>query len=163
MSVGGIVEFLTARLDERCQEMRPRTVGIDGPAPEVPNCHGVSGTGDCGWTLTVPDHSGAGWWRAPEVTRAILAHELTHANAEQRLVLAEVEAKRRIVHAHNRPHHCTTLTAAGEGQATVSREPWELWEDEFYEVGQPCPTLLALALPYAEHPDHLPEWSRDAT
>jgi hypothetical protein len=73
-------------------------------------------------------------------------------------VLAEVAAKRRIVHAHDRIHGCTGLTGSGDWSA-VDGEPWEFWEDhQTGDTGGICYTLRLLALPYAEHPDYNPEW-----
>lgn len=51
-------------------------------------------------------------------------------------VLAECEAKRRIVARHDR--------------------------DDSTSFGQPCQTLRLLALPYADHSDYRPEWHPDA-
>jgi hypothetical protein len=77
-------------------------------------------------------------------------------------VLAECEAKRRIVAEHEMttiretttakgtyhwPAYCRRCTMDGE-YADISREPRE----------EPCVTLLALALPYADHPDYRDEW-----
>lgn len=65
-------------------------------------------------------------------------------------VLAECEAKRRIVEEHSdggkdwdgqRFVHWCRRCAGRRGH-----EPW------------PCPTLRALALPYADHPDYRQEW-----
>jgi hypothetical protein len=55
-------------------------------------------------------------------------------------VLAECEAKRRIVAEHDDQHSCTS---------------WELASAEPY-VG--CSVLRLLALPYADHPDYREEW-----
>ena len=77
-------------------------------------------------------------------------------------VLAECEAKRRIVAEHEMttiretttakgtyywPAYCRRCTMDGE-YADISREPRE----------EPCVTLLALALPYADPPDYRDEW-----
>lgn len=62
-------------------------------------------------------------------------------------VLAECEAKRRIVMLH----HC----------APAVGEPWDpVCTVEGYGVTTPndCDTLRALALPYADHPDYRDEW-----
>ncbi len=65
-------------------------------------------------------------------------------------VLAECEAKRRIVERHRR----------------ITRPGWGLiLPDQCGEcggnsgiVGWPCPTLRVLALPYADHKDYREEW-----
>ena len=57
-------------------------------------------------------------------------------------VLAECEAKRRIIDWHRGGHYCTDLG---------NMESWYLREE-------PCPTLRALALPVADRPGYLEEW-----
>lgn len=59
-------------------------------------------------------------------------------------VLAECEAKRRIVELHSGNAEWCGWTQGGDG---VHGE----WEDA-------CDTLLALARPYAQHPDFDPAW-----
>ena len=58
-------------------------------------------------------------------------------------VLAEVAAKRHVIAAHfgGIVHSCP-----GNGTQT------------YYDQRNACPTLRALALPYAAHPDFKPEW-----
>lgn len=63
-------------------------------------------------------------------------------------VLAECEAKRRIVGEHAR-------TASGN---CVTCDPGDAWEGA---VPDPCPTLRALATVYAAHPDYRHEWGPD--
>ena len=61
-------------------------------------------------------------------------------------VLAECEAKRRIVGEHHRSGvSCPTCSLGDEDGEVV------YWRD-------PCPTLRLLALPYADHPDYRQEW-----
>lgn len=66
-------------------------------------------------------------------------------------VLAECEAKRRIVEAHPDGHEpgeaipfCATCEPEG---------PWNLANHRY-----PCTTQRLLALPYADHPDYREEW-----
>lgn len=73
------------------------------------------------------------------------AHIARHDPAR---VLAECEAKRRIVHQHG----------AGEGHEcpdgfmdSAETDPHTGWEND-------CQTLKFLALPYADHPDYREEW-----
>jgi hypothetical protein len=56
-------------------------------------------------------------------------------------VLAECEAKRRIVELHSRDHECPAAIGI-----------WDALDID------PCPTLLVLAQPYADHPDFRDEW-----
>ena len=64
-------------------------------------------------------------------------------------VLADVEAKRRIVDEHSDqpgwPHECQGWVLDGQ------RRDVGFWEN--------CPTLRLLALPYASHPDYRQEWA----
>jgi hypothetical protein len=59
-------------------------------------------------------------------------------------ILAECEAKRRIVEIHYNGSPETDLNRCSPCD-TVGADP--------------CPTLRALSLPYADHPDYLPEWN----
>jgi hypothetical protein len=66
-------------------------------------------------------------------------------------VLAECEAKRRLVDLHTREtdmgeHRCIAL----DGD----------WVTSTYPGGRLCGTLTLLALPYANHPDYREEWRR---
>jgi hypothetical protein len=61
-----------------------------------------------------------------------------------RRVLAECEAKRRIVEMHWDTDPSCARCANPDDEMT--NEPW------------PCQTLRLLALPYADHPDFQPEW-----
>jgi hypothetical protein len=65
----------------------------------------------------------------------------THETFDTARVLAECEAKRRIVERHN-------LIAAGQGETI---------ELAFHEQGL-FEALHFLALPYADHPDYREEW-----
>ncbi|MCW2785228.1 MAG: hypothetical protein JWP74_1745 [Marmoricola sp.] len=64
-------------------------------------------------------------------------------------VLAECEAKRRIVEEHAPAEHNPALC----GTCVV-------WADQYEASGiyLPCLTLQLLALPYADHPDYDKEW-----
>ena len=62
-------------------------------------------------------------------------------------VLAECEAKRRIVELHDGVHEC-------EGPNRVA-DPDVDGSDGY---GGPCYTLMFLALPYASHPDYRESW-----
>jgi hypothetical protein len=91
------------------------------------------------------------------------AHIARHDPAR---VLAECEAKRRIVEMHSKTA-TSWLNADGKlaypDRAGVLycelcsfHEQYEGFND--YEEPWPCPTLRILALPYADHPDFKPEW-----
>lgn len=61
-------------------------------------------------------------------------------------MLAEVEAKRRIVDLHGLDHECSTYDHHGE----IDNCSW---------VTGCCSTLQLLAVPYADHPDYNPAWA----
>ena len=71
-------------------------------------------------------------------------------------VLAECEAKRRIVELHSIREaspscsQCGGYTATTDGQRGIVHHG--------YAIPWPCPTLRALALPYADHPDYREDW-----
>lgn len=70
-------------------------------------------------------------------------------------VLAECEAKRRIIGEHTYPPGeftalittCPRCVDHNDGQGTRG-----------HDLSIPCPTLRMLALPYADHPDYRQEW-----
>ena len=63
-------------------------------------------------------------------------------------VLAECEAKRRIVELHSwgEGHECSVYDRTGEV------------DNCRYVIGGECSTMQLLALPYADHPEFRPEW-----
>lgn len=73
-------------------------------------------------------------------------------------VLAEVEAKRRVMRLHDivggsltgvgRWAYCETCHTNSAGEIDV----------DVTETTAPCATLRLLALPYADHPDYDPKW-----
>lgn len=63
-------------------------------------------------------------------------------------VLADVESKRRIT-----AEHTTSEAGEFEGKSYTL-----MWCPTCRSDGE-CPTLRLLALPYAKHPDFLPEWA----
>lgn len=88
------------------------------------------------------------------IVRHLLEHEADANGAhiarhDPARVLAECEAKRRIVAAHPVVQH-----------GTDGRGPEDEWEcRKCYEYPASwCTTLRALALPYADHPDYREEW-----
>ena len=91
---------------------------------------------DSGWSITAPPPED---WSGPYVvveTKQRNDAEFIASHNPAR-VLAECEAKRRIVELHP--------------------EMLEWCQGCAYEA-YPCRTLRALALPYSDHPDYLPEW-----
>lgn len=68
-------------------------------------------------------------------------------------VLAECEAKRRIVELHSVASTYQGGTYCAECQSEELEGPWSRRDDLY-----PCPTLEALASVYADHPDYRDEW-----
>lgn len=81
------------------------------------------------------------------------AHIARHDPAR---VLAECEAKRRIVALHERlsGEHATHPDFPDGSAACVACG----WSDGWYAEPWPCETLKALAVPYADHPDYDESW-----
>jgi hypothetical protein len=121
--MGDLVKFLRARLDEDEQTARE--------------------AGNRRWLVQDnmielwPEREDDGFMSWP--TRADARHAARHDPAR---VLAEVEAKRRIIAEHHPVDPCDAHDASFD---TI-----------------PCDTLLALASVYAEHPDYREEWKPDA-
>ncbi len=96
------------------------------------------------------------------------AAELEAADAFRRRhgparVLRDVEATRRLAALHTpdvdgdcstccRPSELEVLWDSDEETVTEARRPWS----------SPCPSLLLLALPYADHPGYDPSWSPES-
>ncbi|MEV4174004.1 DUF6221 family protein [Nonomuraea sp. NPDC049709] len=72
-------------------------------------------------------------------------------------MLADIAAKRLIVHAHGQAHECISLLDGGDA-STVDGKPWEYWEPRDTTEHGPCLVLRCLALPYADHHDYREEW-----
>ncbi len=133
-----LAEFLLARIAE--DETAARTVYSPG-------------TWRSGTTYTafvsVEAHS---WTVVSDLERGDADFIARHDPAR---VLAECEAKRRIVELHPKileaypdpkAYCCSACSAGGE-----------------YPGGWPCATLCALTLPYADHPDYRDEWRASVT
>jgi hypothetical protein len=76
-------------------------------------------------------------------------------------LLREVDAKRRILVDHSTPHtvdgdfcvQCGELGPDGHQGENWKAEDWCNWHGD-----NACPTLLALAYPWSDHPDFKKEW-----
>lgn len=151
-----LVQFLRARLDE--DETTARESG--GRWMVLP----VSG-----WVHTAPWPSDE--WKPPGVDHHVAtvpldgdrAHIVRHDPAR---VLAEVDAKRRILGMHNIPAVVSPKMAAlglREGEAPEDDRRCagcglDQMDDPITPDVSECPILRALALPYASHPDYRDEW-----
>jgi len=144
-----LVDFILARLDDDEAAARDAalTVGWDGFGDQrirsgqhwVASYHVVKRVRDDGPTdrRTVVD---GGSFAGMDTARHIARHDPAR-------VLADIEAKRRIVALHDRAHRCAVYTQAGDSEFC-----------EWVPAFDACSTLQLLALPYADHPDYQPEW-----
>lgn len=151
--MSGLVEFLRARLDEDYEAVR-RVIGVnvmeaykDGiPVPRwVPSPNREAGI----WDTNGQPRVKFAWPRERD-------HILRHDPAR---ILAEVEAKRRVL-----ARHCAAPVPPGNEWA----KEYPYCAAHFYEgpgntVIYPvelknCPELRDLAASYADHPDYREEW-----
>lgn len=156
-----LVAFLRARLDEDEQVARAATSGrwrwdLDGGAYE----DDPLGTATQEWGSRGPDLMsgdepviGATGYDASNVIvkRADANHIARHDPAR---VLAEVEAKRRIIELHRATDGLDCASCANWGDVTHDRDYGEMGSHEWY----PCSTLRFLTLPYAGYPDYQDAW-----
>lgn len=138
-STSNLVEFLHARLAEDKERARRWQAKRDvGPFD-------VTGGFEPGYV-----HVHVGDRELPPMTGEEL-HERFYDEVEpDARVLAEVEAKRRIIE-----HHMPRLDLQVFEPQVCPICYYESSHDELY----PCPTLRLLALPYADHPDYRQEWA----
>lgn len=101
-------------------------------------------------------------WKPHDVSPQRIAHILRF---DPRRMLAEVEAKRRIVELHR-------LTVKKEPKPPFDPHTGKRTEDEFEvtcdlcgwastDPSSGCETLLALSLPYADRPGYDPTWAAE--
>lgn len=135
-----LVEFLTARLDEDEQTALAASPGPWRPGEEHDDVIAVD-------DITVAE----GFALSGRQLRATVDHIACHDPAR---VLAEVDAKRRLVELHSTPHTVVDGFCVEEGGPCTHRG-----EDECTLCGEtPCATLRLLALPYAGHADYDEAW-----
>lgn len=150
-----LVAFLKARLDMDAEIAAgaPR-----GPWRNAPTArHHATASGRSEEAVFGQDGLRVATTGEPADRRNLVAAEYI-ARHDPARTLREVEAKRMIVDAHGRDHECISLTGSGDTNA-VDGKPWALWELEHTaDAETPCFVLRALVLPYADHPDYLPEW-----
>lgn len=142
-----LVAFLRARLDIDAQVAREATAADWRNASTSRHYEDVAGPSEAVFTalpdtgLTVVARTGARGDRAAMVNAEHIAR---HDPAR---VLAEVDAKRRIIAEHRGSGvTCPRCSLGAEDGQVV------YWRD-------PCATLRLLALPYADHPEYRPEWA----
>ena len=184
---GGIVDFLLARLAEDEAAARATTPVPGGHWVATRSKHAdddapveiVTGQHRYGEDFFLDDPEG---YRGAE--RIVVTADCGQDGAKDNLfhiarhdparVLAEVQAKRRIVELHKPTEEIVEWFDAPEtGRAAVCPSchpaeptPWDppvgagIRPAGFIAayVLAPCPTLCLLALPYADHPDYRPEW-----
>ncbi len=120
-----LVAFLAARLDEDEQ-------AAQSAVDELANWGGP-------WLAIADDIAKRAHFDADEIGEHI-------ARWDPARVLAEVEAKRRIIDEHEPLQNGCCDTCCEDGPYGDSNQAW------------PCRTVRLLALPYADHPDYREEW-----
>lgn len=136
-----LTEFLLARIAED-EAVARRRVGTGFHHFERIPHEGKAG-GRIGYWLD--DWQGSGFI---DVTEHIARHDPAR-------VLAECEAKRRIIELHH-PKEPDGCDAWNDGRCIVCVKFHADMDCE--QMAYPCPTIRALAQPYADHPDFDPEW-----
>lgn len=138
------VQWLHAQLDKDDRIARTALAGRDGTWRYVETPGGDHRVLDSLGYSVVEDSpvESEPWFTLPHVA----AHDPAR-------VLREIDAKRRLLRAHGRPHECIALTGSGE-RSVVDGQPWELWEPEHTSDHGPCTTLRLLALPYEDRPGY---------
>jgi hypothetical protein len=157
-----LTEFLLARIteDEAVAQQASKTGRLPVPSRGTegyeavvrskwrvtPGAPGVKIEPENGWCIYGPlseggdNDGGADEFTAPHIARWDPAR-----------VFAECEAKRRIVAAHPMKYldrwDCSVCDACANE-----------FNDYWIVGGGPCPTLILLALPYADHPDYQESW-----
>ena len=135
-----LVQFLRARLDEDAELAQAASPGPWHPSDESDEVLAVDG-------ITVAD----GFALSSRQLRATTEHIARHDPAR---VLAEVEAKRRILEIHK--------VVGGwedeDGQDIGLGCDECGYSAEYSDRGGWCETVRLLALPYADHPGYRAEW-----
>ncbi len=114
----------------------------------------VAGAGGSGYFATGPWGSGINDDTAEHIARW-----------DPPRVLAEVEAKRRILDLHVGAHDCPEMVTGTypadwppDAPWGKAGQPWAHPSVEHFEDGQPCPTVRLLAQPYAGRDGWREEW-----
>lgn len=142
-----ITDFLLARIaeDEHCAQMVAYMHDLDGDSWERSGwTHTLGEVDRTRWeNVSVGDRVIAFTWA--RCTTRLQSWVATHiARHDPARVLAECEAKRRIVEEHR-------LDQYGD---RIACSPCGFWPS----ADGGCPTLRLLALPYASHPDYDEAW-----
>ena len=133
-----LAQFLRDRLDEDEEAARNATTGpwwVEDTSPRYWGEERDAEVSSADGRLAVLQHENDGALNAVHIVRWDPAR-----------VLADMQAKRRIVALHSDPH-------GGDPSCSSIDYP---------ENAEDCETLRLLALPYASHPDYRPEWAPDA-
>lgn len=139
-----LTEFLLERIAE--DEAVARAASADlAPNWWEKSEHARVYAGDWDWVV-----QGGEIEAGPNLRRDPLAHIARHDPAR---VLAECDAKVRIVEIHSEFTEYYPDGSGGVGCYACDHD-----RDYGFIPSGHCTTLCALALPYADHPDYLPEW-----
>lgn len=147
-----LIAFLRARLDEDEQAATAAAESNIERLSAQPHLAGQTWTADGGLVMA----GSQGLWDCEGsdtlcMTEPCAEHIARHDPGR---VLAEVDAKRRIVDLHS-PREVASMDHETWGQTfQVCRS----CREGDRQIVAPCPTLRLLALPAADHPDYREEW-----
>jgi hypothetical protein len=142
--VNELVEWLRPQINE--DELKARAAALSGSE---------RWTEDSAWLTDMLDPLPSQRRAHPGYVPMITREEISHiAHWDPVRVMAEADAKRRIVRTHEGRHECRAAWAPDAGRG---EDEWTHGERE-YEADEPCPTLRLLALPYADQPGYRDEW-----
>lgn len=152
-AVDELIAFLRAQLDEDERVARAADSGR-----WLPEDKGIT------FEYRADDfHGGEAQARLVADTRANQWHI---ANWDPPRVLAEVEAKRRVLELHVGEHDCPEMQTGTYSADWPKDAPWgkagEHWahaSTEHFESDQPCPTVRQIAQPYAGREGWREEWA----
>ncbi|MFF9631749.1 DUF6221 family protein [Streptomyces fradiae] len=168
--VDDLIEFLRARLDEDAERARAAAARPDAASEEAWRVSGShSDAGGTYWSVTagvmgqeVVELVGGGMSGGGAHTEGMAEHIARHDPAR---VLAEVDAKRRLLDLHALVHRDVLWLDSEGGEATeeiavcghcVPRH--SCFSDRGAVPQGGCATLRLLATPYADHPDYRNDW-----
>lgn len=141
-----IVEFLRARLNEDAQHARNATRGA-WDTDHVRTRGEMAVLSEWGSVVAAYAGSETGTWATPEPMDRGDAEHIARWNPKR--VMAEVEAKRKLLDRHDR------IGTRWVGHPRADREErYCMGCDEVW----PCETVRLLALPYSQHLNYREEW-----
>jgi hypothetical protein len=150
-----LVDFLRARLDEDAEAAQIAALAAGGEHWYA-HAHQIGRRAPKEWVGASTDPARS---RSDSKTIRASRQELTRyiARHDPARVLAEVEAKQRILDEHQPDRFGDCVTCADEETFDDDHDGNREWSRS--AKTHPCPTLRLLALTYASHPDYRSEWA----